>query len=287
VDVRLSTRFHPQTDGASERVNQSLEQYLRCFIDYAQDDWADLLPTAEFAFNNSIHTALGCSPFFALYGYNPVADFHSVVPSTVPAAEHSITKLQDLHNFLYDNLSHASALSKKYADKKRLTPPDLPIGSFVFLNARTYKSIRPSPKLDFKHLGPFEVLKKINDVLYKIKLPPSMSRIHSTMNIDQLEPAPISTIPNRSIPPPAPIILDTSNGEPEYEVESLLDIRRSRRTTQYLVKWLGYEQAENTWEKESELTHCDELISAFHKQYPTARATLSTKGMFARSGIRR
>ena len=67
----MSTAYHPQTDGQTERVNQSLEQYLRIFCSHRQDDWAQLLPTAEFAYNNATHESTGLSPFFVEYGYHP------------------------------------------------------------------------------------------------------------------------------------------------------------------------------------------------------------------------
>jgi len=68
---KLSTAFHLQTDGQTERQNQTLEQYLHCYINYRQDDWVDWLPQAEFTYNNTVHASTGVSPFFALYGYNP------------------------------------------------------------------------------------------------------------------------------------------------------------------------------------------------------------------------
>ena len=73
LDVRLrkSTAFHPQTDGQTERVNQSLEQYLLQYCNYEQDNWYDLLPLAEYAYNNSATTATQMSPFFANYGFHP------------------------------------------------------------------------------------------------------------------------------------------------------------------------------------------------------------------------
>lgn len=71
VDIKLSLPFHPQTDGQTERVNQVLEQYLRCIINYQQDDWTTLLLMAEFAYNNMVHSSMQQTPFFANYGYHP------------------------------------------------------------------------------------------------------------------------------------------------------------------------------------------------------------------------
>jgi len=77
----MSTAFHPQTDGKTERLNQTIEAYLRAFVAKDQDDWVNLLPMAEFAYNNSVTTGNGMSPFYANYGFHPVAtDLASMEP---------------------------------------------------------------------------------------------------------------------------------------------------------------------------------------------------------------
>ncbi|KAJ1571868.1 hypothetical protein NDA12_006538 [Ustilago hordei] len=78
VKHSLSTAYHPQTDGQTERVNQVIEQYLRMYCNYEQDDWANLLDTAAFVYNNTVHNSIGVSPFFACYGWNPKA--HPDIP---------------------------------------------------------------------------------------------------------------------------------------------------------------------------------------------------------------
>ena len=70
---KLSTSYHPQTDGQTERINQILEQYLRFYVDFKQENWVQLLPMAQFAYNSAIQETIGMSPFFANYGYNPEA----------------------------------------------------------------------------------------------------------------------------------------------------------------------------------------------------------------------
>ena len=71
IKLNLSTAFYPQTDGQTERVNQSVEQYLRVFTSYNQDDWSTILGQASFAYNNTYHTATKLTPFFANFGYHP------------------------------------------------------------------------------------------------------------------------------------------------------------------------------------------------------------------------
>jgi hypothetical protein len=67
---QLSTAYHPQTDGQTEHQNQVLEHYLRSYIDYHQDNWVEILPFTEFAYNNSIHAFTGETLFYSLYGYH-------------------------------------------------------------------------------------------------------------------------------------------------------------------------------------------------------------------------
>ena len=86
VESALSTAYHPQTDGQSERWNQEIEAYLRMFCSQRRDDWVKWLPIAEFAFNSRTHSATGHSPFFLMYGYQP--EFHiPVLETTVPSAD--------------------------------------------------------------------------------------------------------------------------------------------------------------------------------------------------------
>jgi len=71
IKTKLSTAYHPQTDGQTEQVNQEIEQYLRMFVSHRQNDWPEWIAYAEFTYNNKIYTATHISPFFANYGMNP------------------------------------------------------------------------------------------------------------------------------------------------------------------------------------------------------------------------
>lgn len=92
-----TTTFHPQSDNQTERINQILEQYLHIFMARRQDDWSDLLSIAEFAYNNSLHSAIGYSPFFAIYGYNLALSITMPTTTTVLAAKQRIHQLQEIH----------------------------------------------------------------------------------------------------------------------------------------------------------------------------------------------
>ena len=263
--INLSTAYHPQTDGQTERVNQVIEQYLRCFVNYQQDDWVDLLPTMEFTYNNTIHSSIGHSPFYANYGFHPTFDPQLPNESKVPAAEEHIKNLQDLSELLREEMTKAQQSFKEYADRHRMEAhPSIQVGKRVWLYRGHFESTRPCKKLATRCLGPYLVTEQINPVAFRLKLPKKL-KIHDVFHVSQLEPAPECTIPDRVQPPPPPIDID---GEEEFEVCAILDSRRFRKRLQYLVAWEGYSIEDASWENKDYVTNAKELIEEFHQRYP-------------------
>jgi len=125
IDPRKSTAFHTQTDGQTERMNQTLEAYLRIFCNYDQNDWFELLSLAEFAYNNAVQESTKMSPFFANHGFHPrfLAESHPTSTSSssshaAPAAEEFASYLHDIHERLVQNIKHAQDLQAKYYNAK-------------------------------------------------------------------------------------------------------------------------------------------------------------------------
>ena len=94
IKSKMSTTFHSQTDGQTERVNQKLEQYLRMFIDYRQEQWPDWLGTAEFVYNNKVHTSTKAPLFKANYGQDPRMGFKVRKKRRYEGAEKFIIKIK-------------------------------------------------------------------------------------------------------------------------------------------------------------------------------------------------
>ena len=94
VKQNASSAFHPQSDGQTERVNQCMEQYLRCYVSYQQDDWLDLLPMAEFTYNNTFQESIKTSPFQANFGFQPRFDIQPVLTPVNQEAENRIERIQ-------------------------------------------------------------------------------------------------------------------------------------------------------------------------------------------------
>lgn len=265
IKAQLSSGYHPETDGQSESTNQTLEQYLRCFINYQQDNCVDLLPLAEFAYNNSLHSSIGVSPFYANVGCCPRWDLEATTEDTTnPAATDRLSLLQATHEQLQVSPRHAQETQKKATDQHRKVGPSFGVGDQVWLIRHQLKTTRPCSKLDYQRLGPFKIKERINDVTFRLELLFHM-RIHPVFHVSLLEPYHTNRIPGRHLPPPPPFVLED---EEEYEVASVLDSKISRGRLFYFVDWKGYTPNDRTWEPTEHLEHAADKVAEFHRRYP-------------------
>ena len=157
IRPRMSTAFHPQTDGQTERVNQVIEAYLRPYINQEQDDWVDLLPMAEHAYNNSITSATGMTPFYANYGRHPESQNPQRTEVMNPASHAYAHWIAGALERGKTALIAARERMTKYADTRRTTPPAYKVGDAVMLSTPHLTLKRPSWKLDHKFIGPFQI----------------------------------------------------------------------------------------------------------------------------------
>lgn len=244
----MSTAFHPQTDGQTERQNQTLEQYLRCYCCLEQDDWASWLSVAEFAYNDSVNTTTGVSPFRAYHGADPrgpnwpgqpLGEGESALAAGVAA------KALALQQECRRKIAVANAYQKKYADRKRMHA-NFAVGDQVLVSNRHMKTTRPKKKLDWKYVGPGRIVAQYGTSAYKVDLP-NVKGVHPVFHASLLEPY----SPTGSIPHPNTPIVDTLQalGDDVYDVERIVDRRQnSVGVWEYLVKWHGYSEEENSWE---------------------------------------
>ena len=162
IRLGMSTAFHPQTDGQMERVNQSLEQYLRMFCNYDQDDWYELLPLAEYVYNNSITSAIGFTPFYANYGFNPKTMWLKQADAKNPAATYYAHWMEQVHRRCLEHLEQTRDRMGKYYDRTRTSPPPFKPGDKVLLDSRNLRTVRSSKKLNHKIVGPFPILDMVS-----------------------------------------------------------------------------------------------------------------------------
>jgi hypothetical protein len=133
IQTKLSTVYHPQTDGQTERMNQEIEQYLQMFVSHRQDDWPEWIALCEFSYNNKINSAIQVSPFYANYGYNPRMGVEPHRRSKVEAVEDFAGRMKQVHEEAHAALAKAKEEMKRYADFHRGNPPEYKPGQKVWL----------------------------------------------------------------------------------------------------------------------------------------------------------
>src|SRR3979490_553844 len=160
LDMRLhfTLGYHPKGDGQTEHVNQTLEQYLRVYCNYQQDNWSELLPLAEFTYNNAPNATTGISPFFANKGQHLNLTVHPERDLASSQAHKFAMTLGQLHDTLKKQISHAQSRYQTSADARRLPDPEFVIGSSAYVKAQFFRTTWLTKKLAEKYLGPFQVI---------------------------------------------------------------------------------------------------------------------------------
>ena len=274
IDVKLSTAFHPETDGQTERANQDVERYLRTYCSYMQDDWVRFLPMAEFADNNSVASATGVTPFFANKGFHPRMSFSPPADAGSTARERiQYAKANDIADHMarvLDFMTQQSVASRKrmtdQANRKR-SDAAYDRGDRVFLSSRNIRTERPSRKLDDKMLGPFGVSDRVESS-YRLKLPSSM-RIHDVFHPSLLRKAATDPLPGQQTEPPRPVVVDDQE---EWEIDDILDARLSgrNRRLQFRVRWKNEQQPDRQWyyADNGEFGNAQDIVDDFYARYP-------------------
>src|SRR5437588_3007761 len=167
--VIFTIRFHRGTPRIG-RGNQTLEIYIRTFTNYDQDDWVQMLPLAEFAYNNSYTTATKTIPFYANYGFHPRRMCPTEFETKNPASSVYGHWLKSIHKKIANTLEETKGRMGKYYDQGKQDPPNMSIGDLVMLNAKNIGTKRPTKKLAPKYNRPFKILEKIQTRSYRLEL---------------------------------------------------------------------------------------------------------------------
>ncbi|GJR03369.1 putative reverse transcriptase domain-containing protein [Tanacetum coccineum] len=190
TNLDMSTAYHPQTDGQSERTIQTLEDMLRaCVIDFGKG-WVNHLPLVEFSYNNSYHASIKAAPFEALYGrkcrspvcWTEVGEAQILGLELIQETTKKIVQIKQ-------RMQAARDRQKSYTDLKRKSM-DFQVGDNVMLKVSPWKGVirfGKWGKLNPRYVGPFKVIEKVGDVTYKLELPEELSRFHNTFHVSNLK----------------------------------------------------------------------------------------------------
>jgi hypothetical protein len=274
VDLHLSSAYHPQTDGQTERMNRLLGEVLRHYIAPSHDNWDTLLPLAEFAINRAVNASTGKSPFVVVYGYQPhtpLDRFYQALTDTdvtvaakakarsnkeTPAADEKVRDFKSEFATISRLLQAAKERQKTQYDKGRRSAPPYQVGDKVYVDTKILRVITVgTPKFLQRWQGPYEIIKVISGAVSKevtaVKLAlPVTWKVHPTFHVSAVKPYPVNS---RAAPIPPTVEI---HGVIEHVVEQILSHRftgRNRRL-QFLVKWAGYGTEENQWLYEEDLT---------------------------------
>ncbi len=279
IDAKLSTAYHPQTDGQTERANGVMEHYLRAFVNYMQDDWAKWTPGAEFAANNVPSATTLASPFLANSGQNPRLGFEPLepLPSGLTAQvrvkliniNEFTKKMEEITGHLRDEMLIAQAIYESSANERRRPCSRYLVGDMVWLNAKNLNTARPVVKLDDRNVGPYPVKRVFaNPLVIELSLPESM-KVHPVFHASLLQHTAQDPLPGQRQESRPPVVAE--NGERAWYVNSVTNSKYDRRFQPPLLKYyVNWESHVPTWEPFNLVDNCQAAIDEYHSSRPDA-----------------
>jgi len=266
VTQNLSTTYHLQTDGQLEKTNQHVEMALQIYCNYQQDDWAKWLPIVQYAINARPSAMTKQAPYKLWMGFIPRAH-QADHASNIPVIELCKEQLKEARRQALEVMKQ----SQELLGHKSTHRPYLK-GQKVWLEGINLHTTHPTSKLCPKHYGPFRIIEAIGPTTYRLALP-TQWKIHNAFHGSLLLPYHETKEHGRNFPEPVPELIE---GQPEWEVEEILNSRRYRCKLQYLIKWKGYSDAHNSWEPKENVT-TPALLAAYHEQNTAAVRKLETE----------
>lgn len=261
----MSSAYHPETDGLTERTNRTIEEVLRHYTQGSHREWDTHLAMVEFAINNSYHDAVQSTPFYLNYGQHPLTPIALSLPQRVPAAFNFVKHMESL---VRNTKRHMSSAQQRMLKAGKRRPVMYKPGDLVLLSTKNLhqKEEGECRKLKPKYMGPFVVEGMVGKVAVELQLPKAWTRVHPVFHVSLIkaytaDPSQLKVM--RTPPPP----IQWLDGEPTYTVDTLLQHRFAKRgrkrITEYLVRWQGYGPEHDTWEPRSNLLTCGELVHAY------------------------
>ena len=248
IQIRMSTAAHPQTDGQSEAMVKIIQKLLKPFC-FQDQDWEELLPSLEFAYNDTKQSSTTETPFYLNYGYHPVGTYRHA-DTTTPYVEDYVHYLHRLQEAARDAIHDAQTVQERYANRYRQPAPLIKEGDWVLIRRRKEHVAKLSPIAD----GPFQVI-KVGTNNVTLRFPPK-SKAHPTVNISRVQLY-FSPQPEIITAPPQ------DNVDQEYPVDRVMGRKMIDGKEYFYIHWKGYPAEDDSWEPRENLSL--ETILAWEK----------------------
>jgi len=209
IEGKLLTAFYPQIDRQTERVNQELEQYLRIFIDYRQEQWSNWLGIAEFVYNNKIHSSTKTLSFKANYRQDPRMGFEIRKKRKYEGTEKFVTKMKEIQEKAKAVLGKVQEEMKKYADRKREKADKYKVGDLVMLSTKDLKYQivgRRIEKLTKRFVEPYKIKRIVSPNTVELELP-AIIKIHLVVNVSRIQQY-VGQVERQKREQPTPVVIE-------------------------------------------------------------------------------
>jgi RNase H-like domain found in reverse transcriptase/Reverse transcriptase (RNA-dependent DNA polymerase)/Integrase zinc binding domain/Integrase core domain len=269
VEQRLSTAYHPQSDGGPERANQEIYAYIRAFCTYAQFDWPQLTPAMQLALNNRDIASIGMSSFFMEHGYHvePIQqqqlditdEERKALPKPAKLAQRFVERLKEAQDYAAAAMASAQARMEDSANRSRAPADRFEIGDKVWLSLRNIANPQPKKKFSWVN-AKYTVLEVPTSHTVRLDVP---SHIYPHFHVDLLRRAATDPLPSQVVndDQPPPMLPETLTSDAEWQIDRILRAENKKvgrgRRRKVLVKWTGY--AEPTWEPREEFENTEAL----------------------------
>ncbi len=265
VNISLTSGYHPQSNGQTERLNQEVIRFRRSYCQQQQTEWSRYLMWAEYAQNSLTKPATGMTPFKCILGFQPPMFPWSGEPTELPSITEWLQRSEEVWDRAHTHLLRAVRRQELQANQHRRSGPVYQSGQWVWLSTRDLRLRLQCKKLSIRYVGPFKISRQITPVSFRLELP-SNYRISPTFHVSLLKPAggPRGASEEGAEPQTPPPIL--VKGEEVYRVHELLDSRRRGGALQYLVDWEGFGPEERSWVNSG--GNMDPTLTEFHRLHP-------------------